>query len=188
MNYRASIVLGALLALGISACDPYEDENGGAPAIIGVTLSEGSTATEVTQADATGAWAISGEDSAQNVLFVLTNTLLDGASIQTSPSDCTPAGNWLTVTGPALTCETGTPAWYTCYVPSSPQPGQGGSIAVFQSCEAPSLDGGWFDIGELAPSSTYRFTGEVRGGNGAALPIDVTVNTAAAPPPTTPAT
>jgi hypothetical protein len=197
VNYRATIVLGALLAVGITACDPdpYDDERGGEPAVIGVSLSgldpveEHLVPIDGTQ-DASGAWSVVGDNAAQNVVFVFANKLLDGATIQTSPADCTPAANWLTVTttAPAITCEAGTPAWYTCYVPSSPRPEQGGSIAIFQACEAPSLDaGGWFDVGALAPSSTYTFTGQVSDRSGAPLPVNVTVTTAAEPPPEPPA-
>jgi hypothetical protein len=187
VNYRATIVLGALLAVGITACDPdpYDDEQGGTPAVIGVSVTDGEHPTDGA-ADASGLWSVVGEEATQNVVFVFANKLLDGATIQTSPADCTPAGNWLTVTttAPAITCETGAPAWYTCYVPSSPRPEQGGSIAIFQGCEAPSLDaGGWFDVGALAPSSTYTFTGQVSDRSGAPLPVNVTVTTAAEPPP-----
>lgn len=174
MNYRASILLGALLAVGITACDPYENAKGSAPAISSVVLTEGSTPTEGTGAGST--WTVTGEDKTQNVIHILTTGTLDPASIQTTPTDCTPAGNWLTVTGPALTCTAGTPKWYSCYNPSSPSPTQGASIVLFQACEAPSVDAGWYDIAELAPGATYHLTGKVRG-NGAEMPIDVTVVT-----------
>jgi hypothetical protein len=186
VNYRASIVLGALLALGVAACDPYEDEKGGTPTVVGVTLTEGHVPSNAEPPAAGAAWSVTGEDSAQNVVFVAANKSLDGASIQTSPADCTPAGGWLTATGPAITCEAGTPTWYTCYQPASPTPEQGGSIAIFQSCDPISTDGGWFDVAELAPSSTYTFTGTVQDRGGNPLEINVTVNTAAAPPPATP--
>lgn len=187
MNYRA-IALGALLAGSVIACDPYEDEKGGTPAVTGVVLSDGETPTEVTAPDSSGTWAVTGEDSAQNVVFVITNRLLSGSSIQTTPADCTPANNWLTVTttAPEITCEAGTPAWYTCYLPSSPVPSQGGTVAIFRACEAPSASDGWFGLGQLAPSSTYRFTGSIQDSGGTALPIDVTVTTAAEPPPAAP--
>jgi hypothetical protein len=181
VNYRA-IVLGALLAVGFTACDPYEDEKGGTPAVTSVVLSDGSTPTEVTAPDSSGTWAVTGEDSAQNVVFVIANKLLSGSSIQTTPTDCTPANNWLTVTttAPEISCDAGqTPAWYTCYLPSSPVPEQGGTVAIFRACEAPNSTDGWFVLAQLSPSSTYHFTGSIQDSGGAALPIDVTVTTAA---------
>jgi hypothetical protein len=184
VNYRASIVLGALLAVGITGCDPYEDEKGGAPAVVGVTLTEGGSPVVGTAAGS--AWSVTADDHEQYVVFIHTNKLLDPATIQTSVSDCTPAGGWLQVTGPALACtEGGTPAWYSCYAPSSPTPDEGASIVLFQACEPISGDaGGWLDVGQpLEPSSTYRLTGTVKDRSGADLPIDVTVTTPAAPPP-----
>jgi hypothetical protein len=186
VNYRASIVLGALLAVGITGCDPYEDEKGGAPAVLGVTLAEGSHEHPIAGTDAgAGAWTVAGDENQQNALFITTNKLLDPATIQTSTNDCTPANGWLQVTGPAITCETGTPAWYSCYVPSSPSPQEGASIVVFQACEPVTSDVGYYDIGAFVPSSTYTLTGTVKDRSGADLPINITVTTAAEPPPAT---
>lgn len=180
MNYRAIAVLGALVAAGITGCDPYESSPGGTPTVIGAVLSDGGTASEGTAVGT--AWTVTGDDAAQNALTIIANKLLDPASIQASVNDCTPAGGWLTVTGPSITCTTGTPAWYSCYMPSSPTPAEGARIVVFQACE-PAVDGGWYDVGELVPASTYHFTGNVKDKDGTAMPIDVTVNTAAEPPP-----
>jgi hypothetical protein len=184
VNYRASIVLGALLAVGITGCDPYEDEKGGAPTVLGVTLAEGTHSHPIAGTAAGAAWTVAGDENEQNVVFIATNKLLDAASIQTAQNDCTPAGNWLTVTGPALTCAAGTPTWYSCYVPSSPSPAEGASIVLFQACEPITSDVGWSDVAEpLAPASTYRLSGTIKDRSGADLPIDVTVTTAAAAPP-----
>jgi hypothetical protein len=186
VNYRA--ILGALVAVGMLAgCDPYDDESGGQARVISVVLTDGSTPTEALADASGGAITVNGEDAAQNVVFVVTDRLLNGASIQTSVDDCTPANGWLTVTTTAapLTCEAGeTAQWYSCYVPSSPVPEQGGSVAIFQSCVAPNTTDGWFVLGELQPSSTYTFTGSIQDGSGNAVPVNVTVNTAAAAPAT----
>ena len=83
MNYRASIVLGALLAVGITGCDPYDDETGGAPAVLGVTFAEGTHSHPIAGTDSgAGAWTVAGDENQQNVLFITTNKLLDPATIQ----------------------------------------------------------------------------------------------------------
>ena len=107
MNYRASIVLGALLAVGITGCDPYEDEKGGTPAVVGVTLTEGGSPVLGTANG--GAWSVTADDHEQYVVFIHTNKLLDPATIQTSVSDCTPAGGWPHPTGLLVSIQTGSP-------------------------------------------------------------------------------
>lgn len=183
MKLRASIVIGALLAMGITACDPYSTEKGGNPKIIGLVATDGSTPFETYTAGANNTWALTDVAPDSSVVFVLTNESLDPTTIQTTTTNCTPAGNWLTVTGPAITCTTGSPAWYSCYDPSAPTPNQGASVVIFPACEAPGADTGWYDVmAPLDASSTYHITGSVKDRSGAALPIDVTITTAAPAP------
>jgi hypothetical protein len=186
VNYRASIVLGALLALGVVACDPdpYDDDTGGTATLLGALLTNGTTpAEDLVPADGltvTGVPLDPEEEEPQTVLHVLTTAALDGASIQTTVNDCTPKDGWLTVTGPAITCETGTPAWYSCYQPASPSPDQGGSVVIFQACEPIAGGVGWYNVAGLVEGATYTASGTIRDATGAELPINVTFTAAPA--------
>ena len=73
----------------------------------------------------------------QKEIFITFDRQVDGALVQASPTDCTPAAGWLTVT-PAAPAGF---AWYSCYSPSSPKASEGGSVVVYQAADTGSE--GW---------------------------------------------
>jgi hypothetical protein len=121
------------------------------------------------------------DGDSQFLLFVRLNKLMDGTSIQTAVDDCTPAGNWLTVTetGTPPACDTGTPKWFSCYQPSSPSANEGASVVIYRACSATSS--GWGDAVPLQNGATFTFSGSIKDKAGTVLPIAVTMNTAATP-------
>jgi hypothetical protein len=192
-------ILAALTVAAMASCDPYAKVDTGTPVVIGATASEDcgvdgcATAFEAPAPTAPStAWTISGIASActpatagppatpiindvTSVFFVRFSKLLDGFSVQTSAADCTPAGNWLTVTPAAPAGQT----WYACYDPSSPSPAEGSSVAIFR---APTAGGasGW-DVANAVEASatvatTYHFAGSVKDKQGHTVAIDVTAD------------
>lgn len=185
MSYRAIVTVCALLALGTAACDPFEENKGGAPEVIGAQIT-GFVPDEFDNADFTlaypntqgvpgatpGSWTIANTSADQKVVQLFMNKLLSGSTIQTSPSDCTPAGNWVQVTPP-----TGCP-WYSCYQPSSPTAAQGATVLLFQACGAVTANDGPFDVAEALPAGTFHITNapnSIRDNQGNPVTIDVTV-------------
>jgi hypothetical protein len=117
------------------------------------------------------------------LIFVKFNKLLDGYSIQTSPTDCMPAA----ALSLAVTSSKATPAgeqWYACYDPQAPSPTEGGSVIIFlgDSPVAPATAGptGWDGAlsipadGDLI--TTLHATGTVHDQSGTAASFDVTVD------------
>jgi hypothetical protein len=178
-----------VLALALTACDPYEDENRDAPRILHAFTSNAVTATEGTESG--GAWTITGVPGGcataaddEPVLWVTFNKLLNGATIQASPtvddtqpaqSGCVPANGWLAVTGTAPPAGS---AWYSCYSPGSPTETDGGSVVIYQAPVTGGSDG-WADATPVAPG-TYTFSGTVADKQGNQAPINVTMTSAAA--------
>lgn len=191
MNKRILTILAIAAAAANMACDPYgSDKNGGTPAIIGVVMADADpdttgpptgVAPTATVADWTFApGAVDG--SANFILFVLLNKLMDGKTVETTPGeDCTPAGAWLTVNEsvPAADCAgqpAGTkPKWFSCYDPASPDPQQGASIVIYRSCTPNSA--GWSDAEPLNAAATYTFSGSIKDKQGNSLSIPVVVTT-----------
>ena len=195
--------VGAIAAL--AACNPYSAENTAAPNILASFATGGNAgaATDVTVADGTynaqtKQWEIESTstcylnpagtttaDPAAYVepdsflVWVKTDKLLDGASVQQNASSCVPAGDWLKVE--QTTTASATPVdvssgWYTCYMPGSPSANEGSSIVFYRSDPrvggtAPgdvSADGGWYDMADRDPapyssSSAPHFTTWVNG-------------------------
>jgi hypothetical protein len=171
--------LGVVAA--VAACDPYDDEIGGQPAILGVFASGGSSDLGVlTEEDATGGgtapWDITttsvctaavaddpetpANDSEPQrvkpdagVIFVKVNKLLDGASIQTTPDSCVPANSWLTVTRDGVPDAS---AWFTCYNPSTATSAEGSSIVIYRGENiSPGFSGDlWLDQANDAGTTT----------------------------------
>ena len=172
--------LGVVAA--VAACDPYDDEVGGQPAILGVFASGGSSDLGVlTEEDATGGgtvpWDITttsvcsaavpdkpttldvDESEPQRVkpdagvIFVKVNKLLDGASIQTTPDSCVPANSWLTVTRDGVPDAA---AWFTCYNPSTATSAEGSSIVIYRGENiSPGFSGDlWLDQANDAGTTT----------------------------------
>jgi hypothetical protein len=162
----------ASFALLATACDPYEDEPGGTPAVTYVWLA-GETLTT-----APYTFTNIADDAGLFVLIVKANVLLDGASIQATPQSCDPAGDWLTITGTGATAmqtrtDAGEGQWYTCYYPSTASGTEpGGSVWIFWSppYDAENLP---MDVADL-DAGTYNFAGTVATDAGGSIDIDVT--------------
>jgi hypothetical protein len=175
---RISLVVVGLVSI---ACDPYDDVSGGTPNVVAAgaaNVIDGVDAVEGT--GASNVWTVAGVPcggitDAANVVqnpnqfdnsyfYVTFDRQIDGALVQSSVTDCTPAtGSTLTIT-PA---PSGGNIWYTCYTPSSGTSAEGGSIVVYQA--PPGGSEGWADFTYL-PSATYHIAGTVAGQT-----IDVTV-------------
>lgn len=192
----------------IAACDPYDDENKSPPSIISTFASNQSDVSEgelvngvwtmrsssvCAPAHLTDAGVVPRGDSVAAktvgdipVIFVKTNKLLDGSSIQTDWDDCTPAQRngapWITVTRVVGTTEetiANADGWFTCYNPSSPTSSEGASIIIYPGG---NVSGGvegdtWFGnsevTGEAAQVTTYRIRGTALDKQGNELPIDL---------------
>jgi hypothetical protein len=205
--------LGAIAAL--AACNPYSDENKSPPNILEAFATAG---TDVTVADGklnatSGQWAIESTSTCvmdaggapagayvqpdSFLVWVKTDKLLSGASVQANASSCVPAGDWLTVMqtttagGPAADVTAG---WYTCYQPGSPSATEGSSIVFYRSEPrsgglAPgdvTAGSGWFSMANRDPNgfttwvsgdakelTTLTFTGTVKDQQGHDLKIDL---------------
>ena len=186
-------ILGVLAAAAmLAACDPYEDQSTAAPVVVAVTATNGAPSIpglgDYTEGTASGtAWTVADVPSDcaagvvtshEPILFVTSNQVLDGASIQAGLQDCTPAGTpaWLTATPPAPLGET----WYACFQPGTPSPDLGSNVVIFR--DTSGGQSGW-DTASLTEASndavtTYTFDGSVRDWQGQGMLIDVTVTVA----------
>jgi hypothetical protein len=180
INWLSLVVLAAL-AVG---CDPYTSAQGGTPNIVAVTgadFIDGATAIEATEAS--GVWTFGGTAALtcgdttigntagffdQKEIFITFDRQVSGALVQTSPTDCTPAAGWLTVT-PAAPNGAGF-VWYSCYSPSSPKASEGGSVVVYLAADTGSS--GWANAEFVAGTVGLHITGTVAG-----RAIDVVTNT-----------
>lgn len=166
MKTLTKLALTLIAVAGLQACDPYDDENEGPPSVAGALATDGAAAVEGT---ATGtSWTIAGAPSG-TVIFVKANAgkLLDGASIQTTDTDCTPANDWLSVNGVTAV------GWSTCYYPQSPASFEGASVVIYPGPSITDLDS-WFGLTELVPG-IFNLAGTVSDKQGHPLAIDVNV-------------
>jgi hypothetical protein len=187
-------ILAVTSAATLLACDPFNKEPGGAPAVLSgfasVDMVNNITAIDGSAPTAAGAVAITGVPSdcfdapdgspphvpdtgAPSTIFVKFNKLLDGASIQAGENDCTPAAGVLTTATPAAPAGS---QYYVCYNPSSPTPTEGSSIVIFQAAATGAA--GW-DGADGFPASptataTFHFAGTVKDKGGASVAFDVT--------------
>ncbi|ABS24510.1 hypothetical protein [Anaeromyxobacter sp. Fw109-5] len=190
----------------IAACDPYDDENKGPPSILSAFASNADEAAEGELVD--GFWTIRSSSVCEGahlaprgvvprgasaeastiadipVVYVKTNKLLDGASIQADPLSCDPAvrdgAPWLKVTRVVGATETDDSAnWLSCYNPSSPTSSEGASIIIYRGEDVSGgvAGDGWFAVseveGDAAEVATYRIEGTVFDRQGNALPVNV---------------
>jgi hypothetical protein len=161
-------MIAALAAIGLAGCgDPWQGGNKANPEILRVIAMDPNNlaafdstgSVQANAPDGAGVWQVTGlnytnadgKPAQASLLIVQANKLLDGASIQVSPTDCTPAAGSFTFT-PAdpTTAIAGAPAgttWYACYNPTSPNTDQGGSIMFYAGTDA------------LDPSSAQSFVG-----------------------------
>jgi len=184
------ILTMSLLAASVVACDPYSDYSfkSGTPNIKTVSLLSHGSGLGFSGAASGSDWTMdvgcaaicaaigSGQDPIADgyfdpdvesapmtnvVLFVTFDRQIDGAAVQTALDDCTPAGDWLAVAGPALAVGD---IWQSCYSPSSPTDVEGGSAVLFANTGAAA---GWGLSGELADPAVdptdYVFTGTLAG-------------------------
>ncbi len=210
MKTTTKWILAALTAVAASGCDPFQEAVKGPPAVMsaGFTSVQDGTGYDglpttpgvVPVVDnptpvpstcmATGAIFAgdTGGSDPTGFIFVKFNKLLDGYSIQTSPTDCTPAA----ALGLSVTSTKALPAdtqWYACYNPQAPSPNEGASIIVFlgpcsgpasATCTAPSPPPTGWDGALPIPTdgdvvTTLRATGTVHDQSGAPASFDVTV-------------
>lgn len=169
-------MIAALAAIGLVGCgEPWPGENKADPQILRVIAMDpgalgafdSTGSTTVTAPDANGTWDLTGVDPVAAVIVVQANKLLDGATIQTSPADCTPVAGAFTFT-PAPPAGT---TWYTCYNPTSPNTDQGGSVMIYAGDDP--VDPG--TAAAFDPGTLVTVTGTVKDHQGKALPISVKV-------------
>lgn len=181
MNTR--IIIVALTAAALTAaCDPYDKVPGGGAQIVSVFTSQsgqlGGPALTINASNTAGTWALpiptdcSGGAIAERnpLIFVAFSRLVNGASIQASAVDCTPANNWLTVTGAAGTGNT----WYSCYNPQSTVPGETSYAVIFAAPTGGA--NGWGDPAALDGATTntpYTFRGNVLDQKGNQIPVAI---------------
>jgi hypothetical protein len=198
---RNWLSVGIVAVLLAAACDPYTEAPGGPASIVSVLTTSGNAGLTATEGVASGgAWVVpppstdptvgvgvpstcttaDGTLADESIIWVVMNKQINPASVQATTADCTPAGNWLTVT-PAAPAGS---AWYSCYIPSAPSASEGGSIAIFLAPAATPATG----QGEAEPlpgaanaTTAYRVTGNVKDNTGANVPLDATITIAPDP-------
>lgn len=189
-NIKWSILGVMAAATLLSACDPYSSQNKAAPVVVMVTTSDPTTGSNTAGTESGGVWTVTDVPSScaagvvtsdEPVLFVTSNQLLDGASIQAGVTDCTPAGAWLAAT-PAAPAGT---AWYSCFQPGSPSPDLGSAVTLFQA--ASGGVSGWdvaaYPLANNDAVTAYTFNGNVRDWQGQSMAVHVNVNVAPNPGP-----
>jgi hypothetical protein len=184
-------MLAVLAATAAVGCDPFEEAVGGPPVVIAAGFTDTENAVGYTATATGSAWTVSNVASICGVntpgvpelpgfIFVKFNKLLDGASIQTSPTDCraVAALNLAVTYNGSATPPPGTD-WYACYNPQAPSPDEGASVIVFLG-DAAVPPVGWIDAVPIPTSATavttVQATGTVHDKEGAATSFDVTAN------------
>jgi hypothetical protein len=184
-------MIAALAAVGLVGCgEPWPGENKTSPQIARVIAMDPASlggfdptgSVQVNAPDAAGVWQLSGmnyvipgdptatppepDTPAQASLIVVqANKLLDGASIQVSPTDCTPVPGALTITPAPPAGNT----WYTCYNPTSPNTDQGGSVMIYAGSDA--NDPGTATA--LPVGTLVTVSGSVKDHQGQPMPVNV---------------
>jgi len=219
MNAITKGILAVATVAAVSGCDPYKDEDTGTP-VVTSTIARARGRDPVLGTLAGSAWTISkpmprfsctctcgGTDPAPTctyvngaftpdrwpVIFVKSNKLLDGYSVQSTPDSCVPVGGtydptatppvvnqgWLTAPAPVNECTGGTPSyWFACYLPNAPVPEEAGAVVLLRACASPGLTAAtaWREIARAGLGETYRLAGSVKDHQGNPLAFDVTVN------------
>ncbi len=183
-------MMAAFAAVAVVGCDPFQEAVGGAPAVIGAGFSQNGSAFEATLSGT--AWTASGVTSicgnttagaaeAPGFIYVKFNKLLDGAAIQTTPTDCTPVAalNLAVTYNGSATPPAGT-EWFACYTPSAPAPTEGASIFIFLGDATAAPPSGWFYSVPIPTSgnavTVIHATGRGTDKSGATASFDVTSN------------
>lgn len=164
-HFRNGWWVAALVAL--SACNPWSDTKGGAPAVLSAFVAGGNggdggtnSVEGVVSEDGT-TWTIPGTTTCdagasvanEFVVWVKLNKLIDGATIEQDPNTCVPAGvtrdtrteGWFHVTQVSGTTPVGTAAeetehWYSCYYPATSTTNEGASIVFYRTGATPDWD------------------------------------------------
>lgn len=180
-------MLALLAATAAVGCDPFEEAVGGPPVVITAGFTDTANAVGYSATASGSAWTVSnvasicgnttaGLAEIPGFIFVKFNKLLDGASIQTSPTNCTPVAALNLVVTPAPAAGS---AWYACYNPQAPSPDEGASVIVFLGDATPPPVG-WIDAVPIPTSgnavTAVHATGTVHDKDGAAASFDVTAN------------
>jgi hypothetical protein len=145
--------------------------------------ADGTATLDITCADICEAFHVDPADGADSddpsdftdltelAIFVTFDRQFDGDAVQSTLSNCSPTGGWLTVTPTAAAGE----GWYSCYSPSSGSPDEGGSVVVFNGGAPVGEDStiaGWDEFEPLAAApAPIVLTGTVAGRT-----LNVTVN------------
>jgi len=187
-NLTKWLLVTLTAATVVTGCDSFDDAVGGSPAVISVGFSLDGAPFDGTGSGST--WTIptvgsvcddaSATVGSQGFFFVKFNKLLDGFSIQTDPTNCTPVAALNLVITPAAPAGS---SWYACYNPQSPSPDEGASVVIYQAPTATLTippSGGWIDATPIPGSGTavtvVHATGTIHDKGGAAASFDVTAN------------
>jgi len=215
MNAITKGILAFAAVAAVAGCDPYKDENTGTP-VVTSTIARARGMDPVLGTLAGGVWTIDkplprygctctcgGTDAAPTctyvdgdfaadrwpVVFVKSNKLLDGYSVQSTPDSCVPVGGtyapptinqgWLTAPAGPAECAGGAPSyWFACYLPNAPVPEEAGSVVLLRACQSPGLTAAtaWREIALGTLGETFSLSGTVRDHQGHPLAFSVTVN------------
>ncbi len=216
---NSKLLLTVLAALGLLAagCDIFPSQPGGTPKVIRLLAVDQlayTTPPEANSANTSGTWVLgepgiqgidasnvngpgpNGHASAFQVIDVQFNKVMNGDSIQTSPTNCAPVAGSLAVTVTPAQPTTGCgdsnqsqiscfkPNWFTCYVPQSSDPTVGSQVLIFQTPDATAYDPTSTPVGQgagLLPGHTYAVSGTVKDMGGAPLDVKASVTTQTAP-------
>lgn len=177
-------ILVALTSVAIVGCDPFEKANTAAVAVIGAGATDVSAGAGYSGTLTGSTWTVAapatcvgpGQAELAGFIWVKFNVLLDGSSIQTAVSNCTPAAAEGFVGTPA---NPGGDDWYTCYNPQSPTPQEGPSVIVFLDPPA-TAPSGWIAADPLPGGgdlvTPYTATGTVHDTQGRTTTYDVALD------------
>lgn len=165
------LFIGVASALvGLAGCDPYEEPSDATPAVVRALVADASFSgainpVVVNAPNGTGVWEITGVNAAQTQLIVVTtNKLLNGASIQATPDDCTPTAGSFTFDQPGT--------WSACYFPNSASEDWGSSVIFYNGDPTDPT------TAALAAGTTYNITANITDAQNKPLQFSVRVITA----------
>lgn len=197
MNPRMNrILVGVLAGAGLltASCNPFPEATKGSPQIVRALVFDsapGDGQDPVSEAVLTGGTYLVSNAYQGSYGFTYAgaarpgkrvglavevefNKPLDGATVQATPADCTPAlGSFTFPTAAAGE------AWYACYNPGNPDVTVGGTIIFFKSQTTPASRKNDPRIAVYEAATQYHITGTVKDQDGNAVGVDVTFNTSA---------
>lgn len=192
-------LIAAALMVG-AACNPYPSPTKGPPQVVRVVAfdsapGDGQDAPATVDTPTAGSYFfnnVSQGSYGYNYAFsvnapkrfgaaieVQFNKPLDGASVQATSANCTPAAGAFTFdTVPTSALPAGE-AWYVCYNPGNPDVTVGGSIVIFKGQTAPASRMNDPRHARYEAATNYHVTGTVRDQQGNPVSFDVTFNVSA---------